>query len=91
MAKQKTVRISRPRYVRRRRPCSFCVGKDEDIDYRDPSKLSRYISDRGKITPRRKTGTCARHQRILALAIKRARHLALLPYVAEHVRKTGTL
>ena len=79
----------RPRYVPRRKHCSFCVDKVEAIDYKDPSKLRRYISDRGKIEPRRKTGTCAKHQRALAVAIKRARHLALLPYVPTHIHETG--
>ena len=80
---------SKTRYVPRRKVCSLCVEKVSAIDYKEPSKLRRYISDRGKIEPRRKTGTCARHQRILALAIKRARHLALLPYVPAHVHATG--
>jgi small subunit ribosomal protein S18 len=62
------------------------VDKVEVIDYKDPLKLRRYISDRGKIEPRRKTGTCARHQRRLTISIKRARHLALLPYTADHMR-----
>jgi len=61
----------------------------ETIDYKDPALLRPYISDRGKIAPRRKSGACARHQRSLAVAIKRARHLALLPYVAAHIRRTG--
>jgi small subunit ribosomal protein S18 len=77
------------RYVPRRKVCSFCSEKVEVIDYKVPSQLRRYISDRGKIEPRRKTGTCAKHQRALAMAIKRARHLALLPYTAAHIRKTG--
>jgi small subunit ribosomal protein S18 len=59
------------------------------IDYKEPAKLRHYISDRGKIVPRRKTGTCAKHQRALALAVKRARHLALLPFVPEHIHKMG--
>jgi len=80
---------NRPKYVPRRKFCSFCTGGIEMIDYKDPTKLTRFISDRGKIEPRRKTGTCARHQRLLAEAIKRARHLALLPYVPAHIRKTG--
>ena len=78
----------RSRYVPRRKFCSFCTGSIEAIDYKDPSKLTRFISDRGKIEPRRKTGTCAKHQRVLAVAIKRARHLALLPYVPAHIHKT---
>jgi len=77
------------RMLPRRRVCSFCVGKVEVIDYKDPLKLRRYISDRGKIEPRRRTGVCAKHQRALAVAIKRARHLALLPYVPAHIHKTG--
>ena len=79
----------RARYVPRQKFCSFCRDKVETIDYKEPLKLRRYISDRGKIEPRRRTGTCARHQRALARAIKRARHLALLPYVAAHVRKAS--
>ena len=71
--------------------CSFCVNKGEAIDYKDLEKLRGFISDRGKISPRRRTGTCAKHQRILARAIKRARHLALLPYVPAHMRKVGSV
>ncbi len=80
---------NRTRYVPKRKRCSFCMDKVEVIDYKEPAKLRRYISDRGKIEPRRKTGPCARHQRALAEAIKRARHLALLPYVPAHIHKTG--
>ena len=80
----------RPRYVPRRKICSFCKDKIKDIDYKDSVKLRRYISDRGKIEPRRRSGTCAKHQRLLATAIKRARHLALLPYVPAHIRETGS-
>ncbi len=69
----------------RRKVCFFCANKNEVIDYKSPEKLRAYMSDRAKIEPRRRTGTCARHQRALATAIKRARHLALLPFVAEHV------
>ncbi len=82
------VRWSRGRYPPRRKVCSFCVDKLE-IDYKDSAKLSRYISDRGKIEPRRRTGTCAKHQRALAVAIKRARHLALLPFAPEHIYRMG--
>jgi len=77
-------RWSGTRYVARRKFCSFCADKVESIDYKDPAKLHSYISDRGKIQSRRRTGTCAKHQRTLAVAIKRARHLALLPYVPAH-------
>ena len=75
----------------RRKICYFCSDKNEVIDYKDPMKLGRYISDRGKIEPRRKSGTCARHQRALSVAIKRARYLALLPYVPAHIRKMGSI
>ena len=73
----------------RRRVCAFCVDKVEYIDYKDVGRLRRYVSDRGKIEPRRKSSTCARHQRRLSIALKRARHLALLPYTPEHVRLAG--
>ncbi|MGD9116007.1 MAG: 30S ribosomal protein S18 [Dehalococcoidia bacterium] len=82
-------RSGRSRYIPRRKFCSLCVDNVKTIDYKDPVKLRHYISDRGKIGPRRKTGTCAKHQRALALAIKRARHLALLPYVPAHIHATG--
>ena len=65
----------------RKKVCGFCVDKVENIDYKDIARLRRYMSERGKI--RRVTGTCARHQRELTVAIKRARHLALLPYTAD--------
>jgi small subunit ribosomal protein S18 len=71
----------------RRRVCAFCADKVEKIDYKDVNTLRRFISDQGQIDSRRRTGTCARHQRRLTLAVKRARILALLPYTAEHVRQ----
>lgn len=67
---------------RRKKVCVFC-GKDNVIDYKDTNKLKRYISERGKILPRRITGTCAKHQRELAREIKRARSICLLPFVAD--------
>ncbi|MDO4730874.1 MAG: 30S ribosomal protein S18 [Clostridia bacterium] len=67
----------------RRKVCVFCVDKVESIDYKDVARLRRYISERAKILPRRVTGTCARHQRELTTAIKRARYLALLPYTSD--------
>ena len=67
---------------RRKKVCVFC-GKDNVIDYKDTAKLKKYVSERGKILPRRITGTCAKHQRALTVAIKRARHVALISYVAE--------
>ena len=78
-------RSERPaREVRRRRKvCQFCADKVESIDYKDTAKLRKFVSDRGKILPRRMTGTCAAHQRELTEAIKRARQIALLPYVTD--------
>ena len=67
----------------KRRVCSFCVDKVEHVDYKDIARLRRYISERGKIMPRRISGNCAKHQRQVTLAIKRARHVALLPFTAE--------
>jgi len=77
------------KYIPKRKVCAFCSDKNNVINYKDPSTLSRYVSDRGKIEPRRKTGTCARHQRSLSSAIKRARFLALLPYTPVHIQLTG--
>ena len=68
---------------RRRKVCTFCTERDAVIDYKNPAQLRKFISDRGKILPRRMTGTCARHQRQLTTAIKRARQVALLPYVSD--------
>ena len=67
----------------RKKVCAFCVDKVEHIDYKDVPKLRRYLSERAKIVPRRVTGTCAHHQRQVTIAIKRARHLALLPYISD--------
>lgn len=72
-----------PRGRKRRKVCAFCVDKVEQIDYKDAAKLRRYLSERAKILPRRMTGTCAEHQRQLTVAIKRARHLAMLPYITD--------
>ena len=68
---------------RRKKVCVFCGEKNGDIDYKDVNKLKRYVSERGKILPRRITGNCAKHQRALTVAIKRARHIALMPYTME--------
>jgi small subunit ribosomal protein S18 len=85
---QRTQQRRRPpggrRYFPRRKVCAFCVDKVTHIDYKDPSRLRRYISDWAKIEPRRKTGTCAPHQRALTLAIKRARFMSLLPFTGSH-------
>lgn len=70
----------------RHKVCAFCVDHVREIDYKDVSRLRRYLSDRGKIEPRRKTGTCAKHQRRLSVALKNARHMALMPYTAAHIR-----
>ena len=67
---------------RRKKVCVFC-GKDNVIDYKDVNKLKIYVSERGKILPRRITGNCAKHQRALTVAIKRARHIALMPYTTD--------
>jgi small subunit ribosomal protein S18 len=67
---------------RRKKVCVFC-GKDNVIDYKDVAKLKRYVSENGKILPRRVTGNCAKHQRAITVAIKRARHIALMPYVCD--------
>ena len=67
----------------RRKVCSFCVDKVEEIDYKDFAKLRRYITERGKILPRRISGNCAKHQRQMTTAIKRARNVALLPFTCE--------
>ncbi len=79
----------RGRYAPRRRVCSFCVDHVKNIDYKDFERLRRYVSDRAKIEPRRKSGVCAKHQRALSLAIKRARHLALLPFVPMAPIRSG--
>ena len=67
----------------RRKVCSFCVDKVEHIDYKDVAKIRRFITERGKILPRRISGNCAKHQRQVTVAIKRARNIALLPFTAE--------
>lgn len=73
----------RKRGRRRKRVCNFCVDKAKTINYKDMNKLKKYISERGKILPRRITGNCAKHQRALTVAIKRARHMALMPYTLD--------
>ena len=72
--------IQRKRGRRKKRVCNFCAEKVTTIDFKDTAKLRRYVSERGKILPRRITGNCAKHQRTVTSAIKRARHLALMPY-----------
>ncbi|MEE8413187.1 MAG: 30S ribosomal protein S18 [Dehalococcoidales bacterium] len=96
MARRKTssakpTKYRRGRYTPSRKVCAFCAGKIKRIDYKDTEILRGFITDRAKIAPRRRTGTCARHQRTMAIAIKRARHLALLPYVPAHMRKVASV
>lgn len=75
--------INKKRGRRKKKVCAFCVDKVNSIDYKDVAKLRRFVSERGKILPRRITGNCAKHQRLLTTAIKRARHVAILPYIQE--------
>ncbi len=74
---------NRKRRFTRNRVCEFCVSKDKEIDYKKADELKRYVSEFGRMRPRRQTGTCAKHQRAVAIAVKRARHLALLPFVTD--------
>ena len=83
MEKERTERNDRRNRKSRKKVCAFCMDKIENIDYKDVPRLKRYLSDRAKIIPRRVTGTCARHQRQLTVAVKRARHVAFLPYVVD--------
>ena len=83
MERERTERNDRRNRKSRKKVFAFCMDKIENIDYKDVPRLKRYLSDRAKIIPRRVTGTCARHQRQLTVAVKRARHLAFLPYVGE--------
>ena len=84
MSEDRGDRVRRPRGRKpRRKVCQFCVEKVQHIDYKDVMRLRRFTSERGKILPRRMTGTCAKHQRQLSTAIKRARTIALMPYVSQ--------
>lgn len=82
---ERTERPERPRGGRkgRRKVCRFCADRIETIDYKDVARLRNYVSERAKILPRRVTGTCARHQRELTVAIKRARQIALMPFISD--------
>ena len=75
--------VKKYRKPAKKKVCAFCVAGEKEIDYKDVAKLRKFITEKGKILPRRQTGVCAHHQRKLAIAIKRARNLALLPYVAD--------
>lgn len=86
--KTEAVKEEKPAVKKFRKPskkkvCAFCVAGEKTIDYKDVAKIRKYITEKGKILPRRQTGVCAHHQRELALAIKRARNIALLPYVGD--------
>ncbi len=82
-------RRPRGRFFQRRKVCAFCVEHVDEIDWKDADTLKRYIMPNGSIRGRHKTGTCAKHQRQLATAIKRARFMALLPYTTAHARVSG--
>lgn len=79
-------KTKKEKQFRSRKPCKFCKEHIDYVDYKDEKRLRRFMTERGKITPRRITGTCARHQRILAAAVKRARVIALVPFVREYYR-----
>ena len=79
-------REKRDKRPMRKKKCKFCLDRVTFLDYKDERRLRRFMTDRGKIAPRRITGTCAKHQRMLAMAVKRARLIALVPYVREYYR-----
>ncbi|MGB2957481.1 MAG: 30S ribosomal protein S18 [Bacteroidota bacterium] len=81
-----TTRRDRNQTLRKKRTCRFCDAKETTIDYKEEKRLQRFVTEQGKIIPKRITGTCAKHQRRLVRAIKRARHLALLPFVSDSIR-----
>ena len=81
-AKTKTKRVVKDRRVKKK-PCNFCIERTIDINYKDVVRLKKYVSERGKILPRRISGNCAKHQRLLTVAVKRARIIAFLPFVTE--------
>lgn len=82
-APTREARAPRQQNRRRKKVCAFCVDKIDEIDYKDTVRLRKHISERAKILPRRISGTCAKHQRQLTIAIKRARQVALLPYISD--------
>ncbi len=82
---RKKARKGKKRMFQRRKVCRFCADKKLLLDYKEPKTLRLFISETGKVTPRRISGTCAKHQRKLAVQIKRARQIALLPYAAKHI------
>ena len=80
---EEKVVVKKFRKPAKKKVCAFCVAVEKEIDYKDVAKIRKYITEKGKILPRRQTGVCAHHQRQLSLAIKRARNVALLPYVGD--------
>ena len=80
---EEKVVVKKFRKPAKKKVCAFCVAGEKEIDYKDVAKIRKYITEKGKILPRRQTGVCAHHQRQLSLAIKRARNIALLPYVGD--------
>ncbi len=83
MSEEKTKQQRPARRPLKRKVCAFCVAKKDEIDYKDIATLKKFITEKGKILPKRMTGTCSKHQRELAIAVKRARQIALLPYVGD--------
>ena len=84
MAEERNSRGGQRRFFSRPKFCQFCSDKEQTIDYKKSDLLKRFITDDGKIRPRRQTGNCAKHQREVAAAIKRARHIALLPFTGKY-------
>ena len=83
MSEEKVVKRPAKKPMARKKVCIFCADGVDELDYKDVAKLRKFITEKGKIVPRRMSGTCAKHQRIVTEAVKRAREMALLPYVAE--------
>ncbi len=77
------MRIMHDSAIRRKKACGFCADKVSNIDYKDANRLKKFVTERGKVLPRRISGNCARHQRVITVAIKRARNIALMPYTAD--------
>ena len=80
---EEKVVVKKFRKPAKKKVCAFCVDGEKSIDYKDVAKIRKYVTEKGKILPRRQTGVCSQHQRQLATAIKRARNVALLPYVGD--------
>ena len=80
---QRDPKSSGMRIRKKRKVCAFCAEKLDDIDYKDVARIKKFLSERSKILPRRITGNCAKHQRFLTTAVKRSRHIALIPYISD--------